>query len=285
MGRVINRRTSAYKPAATTMSIDRWCNMAAQISQVLLLALGVFGYFYTVLPVYQKAVLDEDIAQKILEVRQQERRILDLNAQIASREEALAAKDKELFNKDRDLAAVREQASAARAEARTNYSKLRVEYLGGLVASVRQCPSSFLQGQLDGAELRRCPQHVAQQAAYLFSQLEPSDARSLRTLISKHVTAAEPDYQKLVARFRVEAEQAKNDIARLKKEMDDNKAAGEAAKNENRPFPPGHFLASAKAFSAWSQATLHEVDVRGSASAEYSKLLGSIGERIVRDFR
>lgn len=49
---------------------DRLLIRLAHASQLGLLALGVFGYFYTVLPVYQKAVLDEEIAKKTIELSQ-----------------------------------------------------------------------------------------------------------------------------------------------------------------------------------------------------------------------
>lgn len=54
------RMAARKRPRA---SIDQWFDRAGQASQVLLLLLGVFGYFYTVLPLYQKALLAEEIAK------------------------------------------------------------------------------------------------------------------------------------------------------------------------------------------------------------------------------
>lgn len=48
---------------------DVWLSRASYFSQVGLLAAAIFGYFYTVLPLYQKAVLDEEIAKKELELK------------------------------------------------------------------------------------------------------------------------------------------------------------------------------------------------------------------------
>lgn len=50
--------------------VDIWLLRAAQIATVLGVAIAVFGYFYTVRPVYQKALLDEAIAKKELEIKE-----------------------------------------------------------------------------------------------------------------------------------------------------------------------------------------------------------------------
>ena len=45
------------KPAKLDIAMQRVANG----SQIALVILAVFGYFYTVLPVYQKSLLDEEI--------------------------------------------------------------------------------------------------------------------------------------------------------------------------------------------------------------------------------
>ncbi|MGO1000795.1 hypothetical protein [Lysobacter sp. CA196] len=47
--------------------LDRWSSRASNLSQVLMLLLVAFGYFYTVRPVYQKDLLEEDLAKLTLE--------------------------------------------------------------------------------------------------------------------------------------------------------------------------------------------------------------------------
>jgi len=51
-------------------SLECWFSIAANASQVLLLILAVFGYFYTVIPVYQKELLSEKISQQELKLNQ-----------------------------------------------------------------------------------------------------------------------------------------------------------------------------------------------------------------------
>lgn len=51
-------------------SLESWFSIAANASQVLLLILAIFGYFYTVIPVYQKELLSEKISQQELRLNQ-----------------------------------------------------------------------------------------------------------------------------------------------------------------------------------------------------------------------
>lgn len=48
--------------------IDKLLSRASHIAQIVLVAVAVFGYFYTVVPVYQKDLLSEEISQKEIEL-------------------------------------------------------------------------------------------------------------------------------------------------------------------------------------------------------------------------
>lgn len=48
--------------------IDTFLSRISHVSQFILVAFAIFGYFYTVRPVYQKEVLSEDIAKKEVEL-------------------------------------------------------------------------------------------------------------------------------------------------------------------------------------------------------------------------
>lgn len=58
------KRSSLEKKAM----LDIWFARLSNLSQVGLLILAVFGYFYTVVPVYEKSLLDEEIAKKELQL-------------------------------------------------------------------------------------------------------------------------------------------------------------------------------------------------------------------------
>lgn len=50
-------------------NLDLWISRASHLSQVGILIIAVIVYFYTVIPIYQKSILDEDIAKKTLELK------------------------------------------------------------------------------------------------------------------------------------------------------------------------------------------------------------------------
>lgn len=62
---------TAHPPGKLDLILTR----AASLSQPLVLILAVFGYFYTVVPVYQKEVLSEQIAAKELELAKLQHKI------------------------------------------------------------------------------------------------------------------------------------------------------------------------------------------------------------------
>lgn len=49
------------------MKLDKILTRGANLSQIVLIFGALFGYFYTVKPLYQKELLDEAIARKEVE--------------------------------------------------------------------------------------------------------------------------------------------------------------------------------------------------------------------------
>jgi septal ring factor EnvC (AmiA/AmiB activator) len=79
---------SSPLPLATPPPVSRTdliFQRVAHASQLALVLLAIFGYFYTVLPVYQKSLLDEEIAKKTYELRAMESRVTETKALLASR--------------------------------------------------------------------------------------------------------------------------------------------------------------------------------------------------------
>lgn len=58
--------------------IDLYLNRVSQASQLLLVCFAIFGYFYTVRPMYQNASLQESIAKKEIELKTLQVKIDDL---------------------------------------------------------------------------------------------------------------------------------------------------------------------------------------------------------------
>lgn len=71
----------------------------ANLSQIVLVIVACYGYFYTVRPVYQKALLEEAIAKKEIELREQVNSI----SKIKTEKDSLQKESKILTLKNREL--------------------------------------------------------------------------------------------------------------------------------------------------------------------------------------
>lgn len=104
VGRIrrLPRATPKAEPAAAAplpqaqSHLDQNLHRLANASQLGLLLLAVFGYFYTVLPVYQKSLLDEEIAKKTIELRAMESRVTQAQELLQARESELSGMNKRL---------------------------------------------------------------------------------------------------------------------------------------------------------------------------------------------
>lgn len=129
IGRIRRRRVqqrlarppSSFKPPAPGTQTDVILQRLANASQLGLLLLAVFGYYYTVLPVYQKSLLDEEIAKKTLELRSMEERVSHAEALLASREEEF----RNVTNRLAELKTAADEAREGLGRARTEVGKLR----------------------------------------------------------------------------------------------------------------------------------------------------------------
>lgn len=79
--------------------IDTYLSRISHVSQFVLVAFAIFGYFYTVRPIYQKELLSEDIASKQVELNSLGQELSKKNQQLKNQ------KDKEisLLNNIADL--------------------------------------------------------------------------------------------------------------------------------------------------------------------------------------
>lgn len=64
--------------------IDIYLNRIGQVSQLLLVGFAIFGYFYTVRPIYQNASLQESIAKKEIELKGLQSKIDELYINLRS---------------------------------------------------------------------------------------------------------------------------------------------------------------------------------------------------------
>lgn len=179
-------------------------------SQLGLLALAVFGYFYTVLPVYQKSLLDEEIAKKTIELNR--------------KEAELVAKGGELKAQSIKLAAL--NASVARSQQSLQKSQVKIGQLRGAVQSqyTELLPRLINEFQLLASNLCKlssipdegfatCVREKVLPTANL-GALRPSDRSFLAKLVdaeSPAIHAAWREFVSTVERRRHEAHGKKNE--------------------------------------------------------------------------
>ena len=119
------KQVAARQPAVmrehSSTKTDLVLQRLANASQLALVVLAIFGYFFTVLPIYQKSLLDEEIAKKTLELRTMEGRITQAEALLAAREAEVSSMTKRI----KEVKAVADAARQGLGLAQAEVGKLR----------------------------------------------------------------------------------------------------------------------------------------------------------------
>lgn len=97
----VRHSISAERPSP---SWDQLLARANHICQILLVLLAIFGYFYTVRPAFSKALLEEQIAKKELELDRLEKDLQENRNQITRATAELGSAKSELSRKTEELA-------------------------------------------------------------------------------------------------------------------------------------------------------------------------------------
>jgi len=94
--------------------VDFALQRVANAAQLGLLVLAIFGYFYTVLPIYQKSLLDEEIAKKTLQLNALEGQLARVNQVLSAKEGELASRAGELAATEARLLVLHTEVNATR---------------------------------------------------------------------------------------------------------------------------------------------------------------------------
>ena len=204
-------------PAGSVTSlagIDRTLQRVANASQLGVLFLAVFGYFYTVLPVYQKSLLDEEIAKKTLELQSMEKRVVAAETVLSSRGSELAAVN-------RKIAEFRGTAEAARAgldRAQVEVGKLKgavdTQYAELLPRLVRDFQSLSIQHCKASAVTEQGFADCAERRAIVPLPMLPTDRERLLRI----VRARSPTLYKSWTDFSAGVQRRKQDVESRKRE-------------------------------------------------------------------
>ena len=211
MGRVW--RSSSVSPKPRALSLDMWLQRAAHLTQVLLLGLGIFGYFYTVRPIHQKEILDEEIAQKRIELREKEKEMRMLA-------ENIRKKSSELDDKDRALGVAKSDARSAKSEARESYSELRIQLLGQFTNRVKDCAQPALKQRLDSGVLKTCPKLLEDATGYLLEKLKMNDRQIFLNEVRKALDGIRPQFEALVQKRQNIEEADMQEAANIQSQID-----------------------------------------------------------------
>jgi hypothetical protein len=186
-------------------------------SQLGVLVLAVFGYFYTVLPVYQKSLLDEAIAKKTLQLNAMETRITATEALLAARESEFNGMNKKIGELRAAAATARQGLGQAKAEVgklrgavELQYSELRPRLFRDFQAlAIAQCKLNTIPdgGFADCVESKVLPSPV-------LSSLEGTDRGRLLRIVREHNATI----QKSWSDFSAGIEQRKREVERKKKD-------------------------------------------------------------------
>jgi len=148
------------------LMIDKLLSRASHVAQIVLVAVAVFGYFYTVVPVYQKELLSEEISQKEIELiklkeeaqnfpqvikeledktQGLEKSLTDLEQAKAEAENSLAVILDEKAAIQSSLKKIRQQLQSARNGADEAYKEIYLESFKGAVLFqyLKHKPSSY----------------------------------------------------------------------------------------------------------------------------------------------
>lgn len=272
MGKVTRKRGAPHNTLQSGERVDRWFVRAAHASQVLLLLLGVFGYFYTVLPVYQKSLLDEEIAQKTIQLRDQEKRVAALNGEITQKQSDLA-------EKDRQVTAATSMAAAAKSEARGNYVKLRQEYIFAALGQLRNCTSPFHKKEPEGTEFGKCPGEALQRVDYLFADLKREDVQLFTALLKKKVAELEPQFQKIVTEYRTKKDASQTALQALEQQVAEFNASSTSTTR-----PQGYFTQVMDLNLKLLEARSSGPKLSNDAYFQYRKLLEKVADEVRNAF-
>ncbi|HHA2022737.1 TPA: coiled-coil domain-containing protein [Enterobacter ludwigii] len=159
--------------------IDTWFARIANLSQLGVLILAVFGYFYTVLPVYQKSLLDEEIAKKTLEIEKKDKQIAAINKKLEERASELESLSSEINKAKDDAAQAKTNLRTMQGKYSKQYSELRVHLLSQFInLAYSQCYEKSWEIQ----SLTNCFIKTSESAE--LRELNNNDIKKLKSSIS-----------------------------------------------------------------------------------------------------
>ena len=202
---------------------DVYLSRAANASQLGLLALAVFGYFYTVLPVYQKSLLDEEIAKKSIELNRKEAEILKKDEELTAQAAALAKVNAAAASAQQRLSKSQFEIGQLRGAVQTQYSELqpRLVYEFRLLSS-KLCKRS----QVPDGGFSACVREKVLPTANL-SALTKSDRALLGQLVEAENSSIHASWREFVTSITQRRREVQDQKAKLAADCDRMRASSD----------------------------------------------------------
>lgn len=199
--------------------IDIWSSRIANFSQIGVLALAAFGYFYTVLPVYQKSLLDEEIAKKTLELESKDKKIEEFN-------KLLSVRSSELKKLTEDAEKARADASSAQSSLKIiqgkytkQYSELRIHLL---MQFISLATSSCRKAEWNSIQLTQCLYKASNSQD--LEELSKADKTKLLRSINSEIPKMVKSYNDYISNYRSNISKNNQKIDEIKRDCENQKA-------------------------------------------------------------
>ncbi|MGX9278322.1 hypothetical protein ACWXWL_11395 [Pantoea ananatis] len=177
-------------------NIDIWSSRIANFSQIGVLALAAFGYFYTVLPVYQKSLLDEEIAKKTLELEKKDKKINEINQMLANRSSELKKLTEDAEKAKADAYSAKNSLKTMQGKYTKQYSELRVHLLSQFISLAF---SGCKKEEWNSMKLKKCLYNAAE--SEVLKELNQNDRSKLKRNINAQIPKMVIAYNKFNATF------------------------------------------------------------------------------------
>lgn len=199
----VRRLRRNQKEAPPSKRVDTFLQRLAWSSQIILVVAGVFGYLFTVRPVHQKQLLDEQIAERTISLKAATSDLQKLQAEGAR----LQAANEQL---ERD-------ATSSKNEAVQAYEKLRSNLALELLSIPGECSVRDSVIPKIPAEIPRCVEQFVDRK--IAQQLRPTDRELLRTILSEYTARMVASSSNAGKRFSVRSQQLKKDLEQTKADL------------------------------------------------------------------
>lgn len=199
--------------------IDIWSTRAANFSQIGVLALAAFGYFYTVLPVYQKSLLDEEIAKKTLELEKKDKKINEFNQILAERSSELKKLSNDVSKAKDEAYSAKKNLKAMQGKYSKQYSELRMHLFSQfMILAQNECSKV----KIEDTSITECFNRVANSEN--LKELNPIDMKKLKRSIQVESPKLIYNFFNKKDEFDTSMKLVESEIKTVEKECQNNKA-------------------------------------------------------------